>query len=135
MLVLINGISAYILQKEDGTRQNTKKRFENWMALGRICAKLVEHFGEAILVLLPPDLSNESLRTLTVRQEDAIITYLRQLKPGLKSDIQNLTTFLLQVVEARRPPIIKLKLELLSENEIGSGGHARRPLKELFELL
>jgi hypothetical protein len=43
------------LQKEDGTRQNTKKRFENWMALGRICAKLVEHFGEAILVLHKPE--------------------------------------------------------------------------------
>jgi hypothetical protein len=48
------------LQKEDGTRRNAKKRFENWMALGRICAKLVEHFGEAILLLLPPDLSNET---------------------------------------------------------------------------
>jgi hypothetical protein len=48
------------LQKEDGTRRNAKKRFENWMALGRICAKLAEHFGRAILLLMPPDLSNET---------------------------------------------------------------------------
>jgi hypothetical protein len=48
------------LQREDDTRQNAKKRFENWIALGKICAKLAEHFGEAILLLLPPDLSNET---------------------------------------------------------------------------
>ncbi|KAH8663692.1 hypothetical protein BGZ60DRAFT_73790 [Tricladium varicosporioides] len=121
------------LQKEDSTRQNAKKRFENWMALGRICAKLVGHFGEAILLLPPPDLWNETLRALTIRQEDALITYLHQFSPGLASDIQNLTTFLLQVVEEQRPPIMKMTLEGLSEHEIGSGEHARRSLKELFE--
>ena len=47
------------LQNEGGTRQNAKRRFENWMALGRICAKLIEHFGEALLLLLPPNMSNE----------------------------------------------------------------------------
>ncbi|CZR50576.1 uncharacterized protein PAC_00450 [Phialocephala subalpina] len=119
------------LQREGGTRQNAKKRFENWMALGRICAKLAEHFGEAILLLLPPDLSNETLRALTVRQEDALIAYLYQLKPSLKSDIQNLTTLLSQVVKYQRLPDKKLKLEMWSEDEIGS--HASGSLNELFE--
>ena len=41
--------------------------------------------------------------------------------------------FLSQVVEEQRPPIMKLKLEVLSEDEIGSDEHARRSLKELFE--
>lgn len=48
------------LQKENSTRHNAKKRFENWMALGRICAKLVESFGIGILLLMPRDLSNET---------------------------------------------------------------------------
>ena len=47
------------LQRKDGTRRQAKNRFENWRALGSICAKLIEHFGEAILLLLPSDLSNE----------------------------------------------------------------------------
>lgn len=47
------------LQGEKSTRQNAKKRFENWMALGRICAKLVESFGAGIFLLIPRDLSNE----------------------------------------------------------------------------
>jgi hypothetical protein len=49
----------------------------------------------------------------------------------LKSDIQNLTTFLSQVVEDQRLLSNKLKLEMWSENEIGS--HASMSLKESFE--
>jgi hypothetical protein len=49
----------------------------------------------------------------------------------LKSDIQNLTTLLLQVVKYQRLPDKKLKLEMWSEYEIGS--HASSSLDELFE--
>lgn len=41
--------------------------------------------------------------------------------------------FLSQVVEEQRPPSMRLKLKVLSKNEIGSGEHVRRSLKELFE--
>ena len=47
------------LQKGNSTRQDVKKRFENWMALGRMCAKLVDFFGAGIFLLIPRDLSNE----------------------------------------------------------------------------
>jgi hypothetical protein len=48
------------MQNKDSTRQNAKERFENWMSLGRICAKLVESFGAGILLLILRDLSNET---------------------------------------------------------------------------
>ena len=47
------------LPKGKSTRQSAKRSFENWLALGRICAKLVESFGASIFLLIPRDLSNE----------------------------------------------------------------------------
>ena len=47
------------LQKGNSTRQEIKKRFENWMAFGRMCAKLKDFFGAGIFFLISRDLSNE----------------------------------------------------------------------------
>ncbi|KAM0145508.1 hypothetical protein ACHAQE_011233 [Botrytis cinerea] len=82
---------------------------------------------------MPPDLSNEILRALTRQQEDAIVTYINHAHPGLKSDIQHLTTFLLHVVEEQHPPNMRLKLELLSENDMMSQKRVSRAMQDLFD--
>ena len=51
----------------------------------------------------------------------------------MKSDIQHLTAFLLHVIKEQRPPNMKLKLELLSEDDIMSHKRASRPMQDLFD--
>jgi hypothetical protein len=53
------GLLLPYLPKGKSTRQSAKRSFENWMALGRICAKLIESFGASIFLLMPRDLTNE----------------------------------------------------------------------------
>jgi len=48
------------LLTEGDTRQDAKGRFENWMALGRTCSKLVKEFGAGIFLRLPRDITNET---------------------------------------------------------------------------
>ena len=48
------------LLKEGGdTREEAKRRFDNWIQHGKRWAKVVEYFGSGILLLIPQDLSNE----------------------------------------------------------------------------
>ena len=51
----------------------------------------------------------------------------------MKSDIQHLTSFLLHVVEEQRPPNMRLKLELLSEDDMMSYKRVSRPMQDLFD--
>ncbi|KAG4414645.1 hypothetical protein IFR04_012216 [Cadophora malorum] len=92
-----------------------------------------EEFGAGIFLRLPRDITNETLRDLSVPQEDALIAHLNQTQPTLKSDIKNLTAFLVQVVEHQRVPGKKLKLETLSEQDMESRERAGGSLKDLFE--
>ncbi|PVH71128.1 hypothetical protein DL98DRAFT_577525 [Cadophora sp. DSE1049] len=48
-----------LLQKEGETRRDAKRRFENWMPLGRTCSKLVKEFGAGIFLRLP-DIPDET---------------------------------------------------------------------------
>ncbi|XMA19902.1 hypothetical protein WAI453_012693 [Rhynchosporium graminicola] len=82
----------------------------------------MKEFGAGIFLRLPQDIANESLRDFSRLQEDALIAHLNQTQPTLKSDIENLTAFLVQVVEDQRVPSKRLKLEMLSEHDMESRG-------------
>ncbi|KAL2063215.1 hypothetical protein VTL71DRAFT_5019 [Oculimacula yallundae] len=121
------------LLMDGDTRQDAKGRFGNWLALGRTCSRLTKEFGAGIFLRLPRDIPNETLRDFSVMQEDALIAHLNQTQPNLKSDIKNLTAFLVQVVEDQGVPSNKLKLETLSEHDMESRERAGGSLKDLFE--
>lgn len=74
-----------------------------------------------------------SLRNVKHGQEDALIEYLDSHSPSLKSDILNITSVLLPIIEDRCLPDQKLQLEVLSPAQIASGELENRSLKELFE--
>lgn len=59
--------------------------------------------------------------------------YLDFSRPSFKINIRNLTSFLSVLIENRCLPSQRLILEVLSENQIASGEHASRSLKELFK--
>jgi hypothetical protein len=61
------------------------------------------------------------------------VEYLRHRYLSLKADIENLTSFLAQLIEDQCLPNRKLKLEMWSESEMGSGPHTSMSLGELFE--
>ncbi|CZR66024.1 uncharacterized protein PAC_15924 [Phialocephala subalpina] len=121
------------LQLEGNTRKNAKRRFENWRQIGRACAKLVESYDIGILLLLPQDLWDENLRELTAPQEDALIAHLDSSRPCLKTDIENLSSFLSALIEGQCLPKRTLTLEMLTEAQIRSGELEIRPLRELLE--
>ena len=70
---------------------------------------------------------------LKLPQVYALVEFLESSMPSLKADIKNLTSLLLALFEDRRLPNRRLKLELLSEKQIGELGNVS--LEELLELL
>ena len=74
-----------------------------------------------------------SLRALTVPEEDALVAFLDSSRPGLKIAIKNLSSLLSALIEDQYLPDRTLKLEVLSEGQIGSGELETRTLKDLLE--
>ena len=64
---------------------------------------------------------------------DALIEYLDSYRLFLRSDIQNLTSLLLLMIEDQCLLDQRLYLEILIENQIVSGYLTTQSLKELFE--
>ena len=79
------------------------------------------------------NLNYHSLRNLTLPEVDALVDLLDSYRPALKADIQNLACLLSLLIEDRCLPGWRLKLEMLSESQITSGGLATQSLKELFK--
>jgi hypothetical protein len=57
--VFVDSLLPELLKEDTDTREEAKTRFNNWIQHGKRWAKLIEHFGSGILLLIPQDLSND----------------------------------------------------------------------------
>ena len=79
------------------------------------------------------DINGYRLRNITLDSIDTLIEYLDSYRLSLRSDIQNLTSLLLLIIEDQYLLGQRLYLEILTENQIISRYLTTQSLKELFE--
>jgi hypothetical protein len=57
--IFVDSLLPELLKEDTDTREKAKTRFDNWIQHGKRWAKLIERFGSGILLLIPPDLTND----------------------------------------------------------------------------
>ena len=81
------------------------------------------------------DINGYRLRNMILDSIDTLIEYLDSYRLSLRSDIQNLTSLLLLIIEDQYLLGQRLYLEILTENQIISRYLITQSLKELFKFI